>query len=56
MSSLDFDLQNKKDVQIELVYEVVSNMTKIPVGKLNIDDTKSLINLESVLESKVIGQ
>ena len=47
---------NKKDVQIELVYEVVSNMTKIPVGKLNIDDTKSLINLESVLESKVIGQ
>ena len=47
---------NKKDVQIELVYEVVSNMTKIPVGKLNIDDTKSLINLESVLERKVIGQ
>ena len=47
---------NKKDVQIELVYEVVSNMTKIPVGKLNIDDTKSLINLESMLESKVIGQ
>jgi ATP-dependent Clp protease ATP-binding subunit ClpC len=31
-------------------------MTKIPVGKLNIDDTKSLINLESSLESKVIGQ
>jgi ATP-dependent Clp protease ATP-binding subunit ClpC len=31
-------------------------MTKIPVGKLNIDDTKSLINLESVLEAKVIGQ
>jgi len=47
---------NKKDVQIELVYEVVSNMTKIPVGKLNVDDTKSLINLESMLESKVIGQ
>jgi ATP-dependent Clp protease ATP-binding subunit ClpC len=47
---------NKKDVQIELVYEVVSNMTKIPVGKLNIDDTKSLINLESVLGTKVIGQ
>jgi ATP-dependent Clp protease ATP-binding subunit ClpC len=47
---------NKKDVQIELVYEVVSNMTKIPVGKLNVDDTKSLINLESVLESRVIGQ
>jgi len=47
---------NKKDVQIELVYEVVSNMTKIPVGKLNIDDTKSLINLESVLDKKVIGQ
>jgi ATP-dependent Clp protease ATP-binding subunit ClpC len=47
---------NKKNVPIELVYEVVSNMTKIPVGKLNVDDTKSLVNLESMLGSKVIGQ
>jgi ATP-dependent Clp protease ATP-binding subunit ClpC len=47
---------NKKEVEIELVYEVVSNMTKIPVGKLNIDDSKSLVDLESTIGSKVIGQ
>jgi ATP-dependent Clp protease ATP-binding subunit ClpC len=47
---------NKKEVEIELVYEVVSNMTKIPVGKLNIDDSKSLVDLEVNIGSKVIGQ
>jgi len=47
---------NKKEVEIDLVYEVVSNMTKIPVGKLNIDDSKSLVDLESTIGTKVIGQ
>jgi ATP-dependent Clp protease ATP-binding subunit ClpC len=47
---------NKKEVEIELVYEVVSNMTKIPVGKLNIDDSKSLVDLEVNIGYKVIGQ
>jgi ATP-dependent Clp protease ATP-binding subunit ClpC len=49
-------LNEKKDVTIELVYEVVSNMTKIPITKLTIDDTKSLLNLEENLSGKVIGQ
>jgi len=49
-------LLNRKDVPIDLVYEVVSNMTKIPVSKLTIDDTKSLIDLENVLNKSVIGQ
>jgi ATP-dependent Clp protease ATP-binding subunit ClpC len=47
---------NKKEVSIELVYEVVSNMTKIPVSKLTADETNSLALLESVLSDKVIGQ
>jgi ATP-dependent Clp protease ATP-binding subunit ClpC len=47
---------NKKEVSIELVYEVVSNMTKIPVSKLTADETNSLALLESVLSEKVIGQ
>jgi ATP-dependent Clp protease ATP-binding subunit ClpC len=47
---------NKKEVEIDLVYEVVSNMTNIPVTKLSIEDSKSLINLESILNELVIGQ
>ena len=49
-------LNSKKEVSSELVYEVVSNMTKIPINKLNSDETKSLSELENVLCSKVIGQ
>ena len=47
---------NKKEVEIELVYEVVSNMTNIPVSKLSVEDSNSLINLESSLNTLVIGQ
>jgi len=51
------DLQTKrKDISIELVYDVVSIMTKIPVNKLSLDDTKNLINLEESLDKSVIGQ
>ena len=46
----------KKEVSLELVYEVVSNMTKIPVSKLNADDTKALVDLDSNLNNRVIGQ
>jgi ATP-dependent Clp protease ATP-binding subunit ClpC len=46
----------KKEVELELVYEVVSNMTKIPVSKLTSDDTKALIDLDEILNKKVIGQ
>ena len=37
---------NKKEVSIELVYEVVSNMTKIPVSKLTADEKNSLVFLD----------
>ena len=46
----------KKEVSIELVYEVVSNMTKIPINKLNADEKQTLSDLESILTEKVIGQ
>jgi len=46
----------KKEISPELVYEVVSNMTKIPVSKITIDETKSLINLNETLNNLVIGQ
>jgi ATP-dependent Clp protease ATP-binding subunit ClpC len=49
-------LTNKRDVPVELVYDVVSNMTKIPITKLTSDETKSLSKLSETLSSKVIGQ
>jgi ATP-dependent Clp protease ATP-binding subunit ClpC len=56
---LKFETQlekTKREIPEELVYEVVSNMTKIPVNKITVDETKSLINLEKTLNDIVIGQ
>jgi len=47
---------NKKTIPEELVYDVVSNMTKIPITKLNSDETKLLSGLTDSLSNKVIGQ
>lgn len=47
---------NKQEISLEDVYDVVSNMTKIPVNKMSVDDTKALINLDKEIKGKVIGQ
>jgi ATP-dependent Clp protease ATP-binding subunit ClpC len=49
-------INNKKEISLEDVYDVVSNMTKIPVNKMSVDDTKALLNLDKELMGKVIGQ
>ena len=48
--------KEKKIISLENVYDVVSNMVKIPVNKMSIDDVKALINLDKELIGKVIGQ
>jgi len=48
--------KDKKLISVENVYDVVSNMTKIPVNKMSLDDAKALINLDKELIGKVIGQ
>jgi ATP-dependent Clp protease ATP-binding subunit ClpC len=56
---IKFEEQLAKEKQIillEHVYDVVSNMTKIPVNKMSVDDTKSLLDLDKNLIGKVIGQ
>ena len=56
---IKFEEQLSKEKQLillEHVYDVVSNMTKIPVSKMSVDDTKSLLNLDKNLIGKVIGQ
>ena len=52
----EFLTSSKRPIPEDLVYEVVSNMTKIPVSKINVDEKTSLINLSDNLNSKVIGQ
>jgi ATP-dependent Clp protease ATP-binding subunit ClpC len=54
-----FEDQMQKDKQVinlTDVYDVVSNMTKIPVSKMSVDDTKSLINLDKQMIGRIIGQ
>jgi ATP-dependent Clp protease ATP-binding subunit ClpC len=48
--------QSKREITLELVYDVVSTMTKIPVNKMSIDDTKALVDLDKTLQQKVVGQ
>ena len=47
---------NRNLITEEMVYDVVSTMTKIPVSKLNTDEVESLLNLETNLNKSVIGQ
>jgi ATP-dependent Clp protease ATP-binding subunit ClpC len=48
--------KDKQKITLDHVYDVVSNMTKIPVSKMSADDTKTLLNLDKSLIDKVIGQ
>jgi len=48
--------KTKRPIPEDLIYEVVSNMTKIPISKINLDEKNSLVNLENSLNSFVIGQ
>ena len=48
--------KDKQKISVEDVYDVVSNMTKIPVNKMSVDDKSTLLNLDKELMGKVIGQ
>ena len=48
--------KEKQLILLEHVYDVVSNMTNIPVSKMSVDDTKALLDLDKTLIDKVIGQ
>ncbi len=52
----EYLISSKRSIPEELVYEVVSNMTKIPISKINVDEKTALINLAENLNLKVIGQ
>ena len=47
---------DRKEVTEEMVYDVVSTMTKIPISKLNQNEMEGLLSLEDNLNQSVIGQ
>jgi len=52
--------RNKKEVQLVVdeneIADIVSNWTKIPVKKLEEEESQRLMNLESILHQRVVGQ
>jgi len=56
---LEWEIQMEEsriDITEEDIYKVVSQITKIPLTKLDSNETKSLLNLEKSLQKLVIGQ
>ena len=47
---------NKTPVSLDDVYDIISDMTGVPITKLDTKETKKLLQLEDTLTSKVIGQ
>jgi len=47
---------DKQVVTLDVVYDVVSSMTGIPISKLDINTKNVLVNLESTLSEQIIGQ
>lgn len=47
---------NKTPIVVEDVYKIVSDMTGVPISKLDVNETEKLLDLENILGKKVIGQ
>jgi len=56
LSWLDKQKDNKIPVTTDDVYEIISNITGVPITKLDTKETQKLLNMEQILSSKVIGQ
>lgn len=50
------NIKNKRIVDLEDVYAVVSTMTNIPMEQLNLDEKQKLINIDKKIKDNVIGQ
>jgi ATP-dependent Clp protease ATP-binding subunit ClpC len=47
---------NKIPVSIDDVYTIISDMTGVPISKLDSKETEKLLNMEDILSQRVIGQ
>jgi ATP-dependent Clp protease ATP-binding subunit ClpC len=53
---LEKQKDNKTPVTIDDVYDIISQMTGVPLSKIDERETTNLLSLEEKLKSKVIGQ
>jgi ATP-dependent Clp protease ATP-binding subunit ClpC len=53
---LDKQKDNKTPISVDDVYTIVSEMTGVPITKLDDKETEKLLRLEDLLSAKVIGQ
>lgn len=52
----DEQKENKKEVTVDDVYNLITNMTGVPITKLDTKESKNLLNLEKTISKNVIGQ
>jgi ATP-dependent Clp protease ATP-binding subunit ClpC len=52
----DKQKDNKIPISIDDVYEIISQITGVPITKLDSKETQKLLNMEKILSAKVIGQ
>jgi ATP-dependent Clp protease ATP-binding subunit ClpC len=53
---LEKQKDNKTPVTVDDVYDIISQMTGVPLSKIDERETSNLLSLEEKLKSKVIGQ
>jgi ATP-dependent Clp protease ATP-binding subunit ClpC len=53
---LEKQKDNKIPVSVDDVYDIISEMTGVPITKLDSKETKKLLEMESILSERVIGQ
>ena len=52
----DKQKNNKTPISVDDVYVIISEMTGVPITKLDEKETSKLLQMESILSNKVIGQ
>ena len=53
---LEKQKDNKTPISVDDVYEIISQMTGVPISKLDSRETENLLKIDERLKSKVIGQ
>jgi len=48
--------ENKTPITVDDVYNIITEMTGVPITKLDAKETEKLLKMESLLSAKVIGQ
>jgi len=48
--------ENKIPINVDDVYQIVSNITGVPITKLDSKESQKLLDMENILSDKIIGQ